>query len=144
MDELAIAQQQIQAKRAHGLKALLPSALPGWTLSVNTNMNAGIALAGGGVGVEGDYEGGNQSFKNHCHGQQCHGGLDGADAGQCDAGGTDGQDHQGRQGEVCRPGRAADRLVGQQVIVQAEGAPEKVMVPVLEKMDFNAVSKFGS
>ena len=61
-DELTFAQQLLQEKSAMSLSDCLPDAPAGWTREINTEMNAGLAMMGGGVGAEATYSDGSNRF----------------------------------------------------------------------------------
>ena len=52
LQELAIAQQLLQGMRTGSLAGFLPPAPEGWTLEIDTEMSAGLAMMGGGTGTE--------------------------------------------------------------------------------------------
>lgn len=61
--DIAIAQQMLQAKKGAALSAFLPEAPAGYTRTLNTDMNAALGLMGGGTGAEASYDGAAGSFR---------------------------------------------------------------------------------
>src|SRR6056297_2989270 len=57
LEELEYAKQQMLALKTDALSAYLPPAPDGWSREMNTDMNAGLAMMGGGVGAEAEYSG---------------------------------------------------------------------------------------
>jgi len=142
-EELAFAQQQLQGLKAEGLQGFLPAAPDGWTRTVNTDMNAGMAMMGGGTGVEATYEGAGQSFTLSLTADSPMVGTFAAMFGNSAM--------MAAMGTIVRVGR--EKFVDQdgsltgvmdgRILIQASGAPVDVMVPMLETMDFKALASFG-
>lgn len=59
LDEIEFAKQKLLEMKTDSLGAFLPKAPDGWTVEVNSEMNAGLAMMGGGVGAEANYAGPN-------------------------------------------------------------------------------------
>lgn len=60
LEELDYARQLMLALKTDALVGFLPPAPDGWTREVNTEMNAGLAMMGGGTGAEATYQGAGQ------------------------------------------------------------------------------------
>ncbi|EEW25193.1 hypothetical protein [Rhodobacter ferrooxidans] len=143
-DELAFAQQLLQARKADNLTTFLPAAPDGWTRTVNSDMNDAFAMMGGGSGIEAQYEMGEQSFKITLMADNPMVASMGAMLGNATM--------MAQMGKVVRVGRQKfldqegnlSALIGNRVLVQAEGAPTEVMLPLLEQIDFDGLEKFGS
>ncbi len=60
LEELDYARQLLLALKTDALVEFLPAAPDGWTREVNTEMNTGLAMMGGGTGAEATYEGDGQ------------------------------------------------------------------------------------
>ena len=57
LDELEFARQKMMEIKTDSLGAFLPPAPDGWSVESNSEMNAGLAMMGGGVGAEATYTG---------------------------------------------------------------------------------------
>lgn len=143
MEELQFAQQLMQQMQAEGLVAFLPEAPEGWTREVNTDMNAGLAMMGGGAGAEAVYYTDNYSFTltfmadnpmvNAMSGMFGNSGM------------------MASMGKLVRVGREkfVDQdgeltgMINNRVLVQASGAEADVMIPILEMIDFKELGQFG-
>lgn len=144
MEELAYAQQLMQAMKADNLSAFLPEPPAGWTRTVNTEMNAGLAMMGGGVGTEATYEGDGQSFTITIMADNPMVASMGAMLGNSVL--------MAQMGKVVRVGRQKfldqdgqmSAMIGNRVLVQVQGADSAIILPVLETIDFKALEAFGS
>lgn len=142
-EELAFAQQQLQALKVDGLSAFLPEAPEGWTRTINTDMNAGLAIMGGGTGAEATYQGTDASFTLTITADSpMLGAFAGmfANSAMLAAMGT--ITRVGREKFVDQEGTLTGVLDGR-ILIQSQGAPVEVMVPVLETMDFATMASFG-
>jgi len=143
MDELVAAQQMIQAAKADDLSALLPPAPDGWTRTVSTDVNQGLAMMGGGTGAEATYQGPDGSFRITLMADNPIVASMGAMLSNAALMAT--------MGKVVRIGRvrflqqdnSLQALIANRFLVQAQDASPDVMLPVLESMDFAALEKFG-
>lgn len=139
-EELTYASQQLSTMKADSLAAYLPEPPEGWTREVNTDMSAGLQLMGGGVGAEASYSGPDTSFTLTLMADNPMVASMGAMLAS------------GLAGKMIRvgPEKFTDQdgslaaMIGNRVLVQAQGAPAEVMIPVLEKLDFAALEAFGS
>lgn len=144
MDELVAAQQLIQAAKAYDLSAFLPAAPDGWTREIKTEMNAGLALMGGGTGAEATYQGPDGSFRITLMADNPMVASMGAMLANAQVMAT--------MGKVVRVGRvrflqqdtSLQALIGNRVLVQAQDMAPEVMLPVLETMDLAGLEKFGA
>lgn len=143
LDELITAQQMIQSAKADDLSAFLPEAPEGWTREVKTDMNAGLAMMGGGIGAEATYQGPDASFRITIMADNPLVASMGAMLSNAQLMAT--------MGKVVRVGRvrflqqdnSLQALIANRVLVQAQDADPAVMLPVLETMDLAALEKFG-
>lgn len=142
-EELAFAQQQLQALKTDGLSAFLPEAPEGWTRTINTEMNAGLAMMGGGTGTEATYQGTDQSFTLTITADNPMVGTFAAMFGNSVM--------MASMGKITRVGRekfvdqdgSLTGVVDDRILIQAQGAPVDAMVPVLATMDFATLASFG-
>lgn len=141
--DIAIATQMLQQKKAEALTGFLPPAPDGWTRTVDTEMNAGLAMTGGGTGAAATYEGPEGSFTLTIT--------------------ADSPMMMSFMGLFANPmilqsmgrvSRMGDQMVLQQdtdlmtlvdnrVLVQATEMPADTMRPVFEAVDFAALAAFG-
>lgn len=143
LEEIAFAQQLLQAMKTEGLVAFLPEAPEGWTREVNTEMNAGMAMLGGGAGAEAEYSNGTDSFTVTL---MVDNPMVGAMAGM-----FANPMIMAASGKIIRVGREKfldqdgelTGLVNKRVLVQANGASSEIMLPLLEQMDLQALGNFG-
>jgi len=145
MEELAYAQQQLQSMKADSLSAFLPDAPEGWTRTVNTDMNAGLMMMGGGTGAEARYEGAGNSFTLTLTADNPMVASMGAMLGNAtmlaQMGGK--VERVGRQ-RFLNQNDSLSGLIGNRVLVQAQGGEIADMMKVLEAIDFAGLEKFGS
>ncbi|MDJ0825266.1 MAG: hypothetical protein QNJ16_07170 [Rhodobacter sp.] len=143
-EELAYAQQLLQEMSAMSLSDCLPDAPDGWTREINTEMNAGLAMMGGGVGAEAEYSDGTNSFTVTAMADNP---MVTAMAGMLSNAAimaTMGKmTRVGRQKYVTQNGEMST-MVNNRVLVQAKGAAPEVMVQVLELIDYRKLGAFGS
>jgi len=143
MDELVAAQQMIQAMKADDLSGFLPAAPDGWTREIKTDMNAGLALMGGGTGAEATYQGADGSFRITLMADNPMVASMGAMLANAQLMAT--------MGKVVRVGRVRflqqdttlQALIGNRVLVQAQDMSPDTMLPVLKTMDFAGLEQFG-
>ncbi|WP_136443204.1 hypothetical protein [Pacificoceanicola onchidii] len=57
LDEIEFAKQKLMEMKTSSLGAFLPAAPDGWSVEINSDMNTGLAMMGGGVGAEANYKG---------------------------------------------------------------------------------------
>lgn len=145
MEELAYAQQQLQAMKADSLSAFLPEAPEGWTRTINTDMNAGLMMMGGGTGAEARYDGAGGSFTLSLTADNPMVASMGAMLGNAtllaQMGGK--VERVGRQRFLNQDGSLSG-LVGNRVLVQAQGGEVADMMKVLEAIDFAGLENFGN
>jgi len=145
MEELAYAQQQLQAMKADSLAAFLPEAVDGWTRTINTDMNAGLMMMGGGTGAEARYDGAGGSFTLSLTADNPMVASMGAMLGNAtmlaQMGGK--VERVGRQRFLNQNGSLSG-LVGNRVLVQTQGSEVSDMMKALEAIDFAALENFGN
>ncbi|MBR9844458.1 MAG: hypothetical protein GYB25_14965 [Rhodobacteraceae bacterium] len=141
LEELEYAKQQMLALKTDALSGYLPEAPAGWTRELNSDMNAGLAMMGGGVGAEAEYSGDGQSFTIMIMADNP---MVGAMAGMIGNAGLMGAKitRVGRQKFMDQDGQMS-ALIDHRILVQAEGASQDIMIPVLETIDYKALGRFG-
>ena len=143
LEELTYAQQLMQAMKADSLTGFLPEAPDGWTREVDTEMNAGLAMMGGGTGAEATYSDGSTSFSLTI--------LADSPMVMAMAGMLNNPTVMAAAGKMVRVGRQKyldqdgemSTLVNNRVLIQASGADADTMMPVLEAIDYRGLGDFG-
>lgn len=144
-DELAEAQRILAAMKAAGLAAFLPDAPDGWTREIDeTAGSAMLGFMGGGVMAKASYSGPGGDFEltlmadNPMVAQL--GMMLGNTAMITQMGG---QIERINRVRFLREDRSLRAIIGNRVLVTAEGADTDAMIPLLETMDFRAIEGFG-
>ena len=142
LEELAYARQLLTEMKTASLTGFLPPAPAGWTREVDTEMAAGMAMMGGGVGAEATYSGPGEQFT-----------LTMMADNPMVAGMASALSSAGLLGVAKRMRVGGERflvqdgdlmaLIGNRVLVQASGADPERMVAILEQIDFDALAAFG-
>lgn len=144
LEEIAFATQLLRAMKTDDLVAFLPDAPSGWTREVNTDMNAGLAAMGGGIGAEAEYSGDGQRFSITIMADNpmvsAMSGMFGNAAMMAAAGKMV---RVGREKFIDQNGDLTG-VIDNRVLVQAQGGDIDVMAGVLETMDFRELGRFGN
>ncbi len=141
LDELDHARQQLMQMKTDSLGAYLPDAPAGWTREVNTEMNAGLAIMGGGVGAEATYAGpdGAQVKITLMADNPMVASMSAMITNAAAMGMK--VDRINRQRFAVQDNQMM-ALVGNRVLVQADGDPAHSR-PLLEATDFAGMAQFG-
>ncbi len=141
LEELDYARQLIQAQNTASLSAFLPEAPEGWSREINTEMNQGLAMLGGGAGAEATYTMGDDSFTVTIMADNP---MVGAMAGMMGSAGLMGMklERVGRMKYLNQDGELSG-VVDNRILIQARGMPVETLVPVLEQIDVKALADFG-
>ncbi|NNK77450.1 MAG: hypothetical protein HKP40_01935 [Litoreibacter sp.] len=143
-DELKFALQLLNEMKADTLVQFLPDALDGWSRELNTDMGAGLAMMGGGTGAAASYSNGSTEFTITLMADSPMVASMGSMLGNAAI--------MNAGGKMVRVGREKfftqnDQLmalIGNRVLVQADGDDQQVMIAHLETMDFRELSRFGN
>ncbi|KUF10609.1 hypothetical protein [Pseudoponticoccus marisrubri] len=142
LDELDFARQRLLEMKTDSLGAFLPAAPEGWSRAVNSEMNAGLAMMGGGVGAEAEYDGpGGESVKITLMADNPMVSSMSAMISNASMMGLK-VERINRQRFAAQDDQLM-ALVGNRVLVQGEGDLDLVRM-LLETMDFQALAGFGS
>lgn len=142
LEELAYATSLLTAMKSDSLSAFLPQAPEGWTREVNAEMNAGMAMMGGGVGAEATYSNGQDSFKVTMMADNAMvAGLGSVLANATIIPGIK-LHRAGRQKFAEQDGELTG-LIDNRVLIQANGASTDVMLDLLRTIDFRELGRFG-
>ena len=142
IEELDYAKQLLQALSAQALNNFLPKAPEGWTREViEAEMNAGLAMLGGGIGAEAEYTDGSETVTVRIMAENpmvtMFGGM------LANAGLMGMKLHRvGREKFVFDDGELTG-LIDNRILVQADGSSLEVMISILETMDFKGLEDFG-
>jgi hypothetical protein len=143
LDEMAYAEQLLQALQAEGLTEYLPEPLDGWTREINEDSGAAMGFMGGGFMAEATYTGQGGQFSvtlmvdNPMVMQM--GAMLGNRAMMAMMGEivrVNGENFVNQDGELLG-------LIGGRVLIQASGGDIDTMTAHLEQLDFAALQTFG-
>lgn len=143
LEELEYARQLMTQLQTDALSGYLPPAPEGWTREIDTEMNAGLAMMGGGTGAEATYrrEADSVSFTITLMADNpMVVGIGGMLANAAAIGAK--VVRVGREKFMVQDGEMTG-LVDKRILVQASGADPEVMIPVLETIDFRSLRDFG-
>ena len=141
LEELDYARQLLQAQKTDALVEFLPAAPEGWTREVDTEMNAGLAMMGGGTGAEATYQGEGQRITVTIMADNP---MVGAMGGMISNAAMLGArvERLGRQKFMVKDGEVTG-LVDNRILVKTTGGEVADMLALLETMDFRALGRFG-
>lgn len=141
-NSLSQAMTGIRTRQQALLKALLPPAPPGFTMTINSEFSQGFALTGGGTEIEAEYQSGNDSFRLDIT-------ADNPMIATMAPMLTDPQ-MMSSAGKVVSIGKqlvleldqSLATLVGNRILVQLQDGNVPVMLPVMREIDFAALATF--
>jgi len=141
IEELDYARQLLQAQKTDALVEFLPAAPQGWTREVNTEMNAGLAMMGGGTGAEATYQGTGQSITVTIMADNP---MVGAMSGMISNAAMLGAkvERVGREKFMVKDGEI-NGLVDKRILVKATGGTVEDMLALLGTMDLRGLGRFG-
>lgn len=141
LDELDMARRLLLDMKTASLGSFLPDAPDGWTREVNSEMNAGLAMMGGGVGAEATYTAadGERIKITLMADNPMVMGMSGMIANAAMMGMK--TERIQRQKFAVQDNQMM-ALIANRILVQTEGDPDKTR-PLLEAMDFSQMSEFG-
>lgn len=142
-EELTYALQLLKEIRAGDLQSFLPEALDGWTREIDADAAAGLAIMGG-TGAAAEYSSGSDDFTITLM-------MDSPMIAGMAAMFTNPAIAASGGGKMIRVGRekfmsmdgTITGLIGNRVLIQAEGDDTDAIVAHLETMDLRALSQFG-
>ncbi|WP_245818998.1 hypothetical protein [Marivita hallyeonensis] len=143
LEELDFARQKMLSMQAESFQQFLPDAPDGWFREVDTEMAAGLAMMGGGMGAGAEYrnDGGSQYYSITMM----------ADNPMVVSMGTMftnaavmgmRTERIGRQRVAVGDGQAI-ALIDNRILVQVEGGDEDLLLDVMGQIDFEALADFG-
>lgn len=142
IEELDYAKGLLQAMKTQALEQFLPEAPDGWSLEVDSDMGAGMAMLGGGLGTKGTYTKDGERFTitilvNNPMVTAFGGMLANATMLGMKV------ERVGREKFLNDDGELTG-LVDDRILVKAEGGDTETMLEVIKSMDFKALGDFGS
>jgi hypothetical protein len=144
-EELTYALQLLNDLKAGSLREFLPAPRDGWTREFDDDMSTGMGMMGGGIGARANYTNGAERFSISLMADNP---MVGAMAGMLENSALLSASgakivRVGREKFVNQDGQLTT-LVGNRVLVQAEGGDEAAIVAHLEEIDFRALAGFGN
>lgn len=141
LDELDMARTKLLEMKTASLGSFLPDAPDGWTREVNSEMNAGLAMMGGGVGAEATYtspEGerikitlmADNPMVMSMSGMIANAAMMGM------------KTERIQRQKFAIQDKQMMALIANRILIQTEGEPDKTR-PLLEQIDFTEMSQFG-
>ncbi|TVS00047.1 MAG: hypothetical protein EA407_15490 [Rhodobacteraceae bacterium] len=143
-DELVAAQRLLGEMKAAGLASFLPEALEGWTRVIDTEAGQMLGFIGGGTMASAQYSGLDQRFELSFMADNPMVAQIGMMLGSATMiTQMGGQVERINRVRFLREDQSLKAIVGNRILVQAEGADAEVMIPFLEQIDFRAMENFG-
>ncbi|WP_420327259.1 hypothetical protein [Mameliella sp.] len=141
LDELDMARAKLLEMKTASLGSFLPEAPDGWTREINTEMNKGLAMMGGGVGAEATYTDpdgerikitlmADNPMVMSMSGMIANAAMMGM------------KTERIQRQKFAIQDRQMMALIANRILVQTDGDPEKTR-PLLDMMDFAEMSRFG-
>ena len=143
LEELDFARQKMLSMQADSFQQFLPEAPEGWFRDIDTEMAAGLAMMGGGMGAGAEYrnDGGSQYYSITMMADNPMVVSMGAMFSNAAVMGMR-VERVGRQ-RVAIGDDQAIALVDNRILVQVEGDDEDLLLDVMGQIDFEALSDFG-
>ncbi|MFA8384781.1 MAG: hypothetical protein ACEPO2_04110 [Pelagibaca sp.] len=144
LEELDFARQKLMALRAEAFQQFLPEAPDGWTREVESEMQAGLAMMGGGMGASAEYSApdGSQYYSITMMADNAMVASMGAMVANAAAMGMK-VERVGRQRVALNDGQAM-AMVNNRILITVEGGDEALLMEAMERIDFDALSNFGN
>lgn len=141
IEELDYAKQLLQAMKTDELSNFLPEAPDGWNREINSEMNAGLAMLGGGVGAEAEYTKGSEHVTLRI---MAGNPMVSAFAGMAANAGLMGMKPEriGREKFLYDDGELTG-VIDNRILVQAEGEDKALLLDLVGQIDFKALGDFG-
>jgi len=143
LDELAYAQQLLNAMKAEGLAEYLPAPMDGWTMSLNDEAGAAMGFMGGGTIAQGEYSGPGGSFTVTLMADSPMVTSMGAMLGNSALMASMGTIYRVNRVSFVEQNGDLSGLVANRILVQAENGDVETMIAHLETMDFRDMQNFG-
>ncbi len=141
LEELEFAKQLLVAMKADALVGFLPEPPAGYTREISDDMNAGLAMMGGGSGAEAAYSNGSDNFTITILADSPMMAMMGGMVANAGAMGLQ-VVRVGREKFVLQDGDVIG-MIGGRVMVTGSGANTDLIVETLKTMDFKGLKNFG-
>ncbi|MCC5992348.1 MAG: hypothetical protein JJT99_07465 [Rhodobacteraceae bacterium] len=143
-DELAEARRLLGSMKTAGLANFLPEAPDGWTRDLDTEGGQMLGMFGGGTMAKANYSGNGQRFEISLMADNPMVAQLAMMLGNADMiAQMGGRVERINRVRFLREDRSLRSIIGNRILVQAEGADPELMIPLLEQMDFRAMEGFG-
>jgi hypothetical protein len=144
LEELDFARQKLMALRTEAFQQFLPPAPNGWTREVETDMQAGLTMMGGGMGASAGYRApdGSQYYSITMMADNAMVASMGAMVANAAAMGMK-VERVGRQRVAINDGQAM-ALVNNRILITIEGGDEALLLEAMQGIDFDGLSNFGN
>ncbi|WP_108261583.1 hypothetical protein [Mangrovicoccus ximenensis] len=143
LKELGIAKGVLEQQRAEGLSAFLPAAPEGWSRELTTELTAAMPMLGGGSSIEATYASAQETFRITLMGDNPMVLTMAPFLAQPEmAPAYGGKLHRVGDVHVLEMDGSLSALAGNRYLVQAEGAPVEVMLPLLAEIDFEGLAGY--
>lgn len=141
LEELDYARQLLLALKRDALVGFLPEAPDGWTREVNSEMNAGLAMMGGGTGTEATYSGEDKQITVTLMADNP---MVGAMAGMIGNAAMFGAkvERVGREKFMVQENEV-NGLIDNRILIKATGADSETMLALIGTMDIKGLKTFG-
>ena len=142
LEELEYAKQLLMAMKTDALVDFLPEAPDGWSREINTEMNAGLAMMGGGTGAEATYEGEGQRITVSIMADNpMVAGMAGMISNATLLGAK--IERIGRQKFMVHDGEI-NGMIDKRILIKANGGEVETMLELLGTIDFRGLKGFGT
>ncbi len=144
LEELDFARQKLIVIRAEAFQQFLPDAPEGWTRVVDSDMQAGLAMMGGGMGASASYNS-SDSSQFYSITMMADNAMVATMGGMVANAAAMGMklERIGRQRVALNEGQAM-ALVNNRILITIEGRDEALLMQAMEAIDFDALSNFGN
>ncbi len=144
-DELARAQRLLAEMKADGLASFLPEAPEGWTREIDSEAAQFLGFMGGGTMAKAEYTRNGARFEISLMADNpmvAQLGMMLGNAAMISQMG--GEIERINRARFLREEESLKAIIGNRVLVQAEGMPAEEMIPFIEAMDLRGLENFGN
>ena len=141
-DSLALALAGVRSRQQERLKAFLPPAPKGYTMTINADYSQGFAIAGGGTGIEAEYDSDNDSFTLDITVDNPVVASMAPILTNTQMMSVAGKVHRIGKQLVLESDQSLATLIDNRILVQMQNADVPVMLPVMKQIDFAGLARF--
>ena len=144
IEELDFARQKMMAIQADAFQQFLPEAPEGWERVIDNDMQAGLAMMGGGMGASASYNAPDNS-QYYSITMMADNAMVATMGGMVANAAAMGMkvERIGRQRIAMNEGQAM-ALVNNRILITIDGGDEALLMDAMERIDFEALSDFGN